>query len=867
MSMQKHHLYYLLLSSFCIWLYAIQPNYAQNGLPGAFVLSPLTSSNSITFRPVTLTATITSTKAISTPLISPTTIISNQVISGNTVSPASVTIIPAKIISDSIIAVTQVITPAPIITQTNLITSSIDPTRPQVTSKRNNFDIVSFEMLGVKEQLLNSPLGSYTLRLGLPASQQLITGTELNLDFNITSLLSNVTPSGSLQVLFNRVLLTELPITELGNKQLSLPISATAFIPQSADGRHEVGFKFQSSSADCNTLSVVIEPSSTLVLARKIVTPLIDLQFLPRPIYQNTFLSDPATFVLPDKPTTTELQAALATANAFGQMTAGGLVFSTTTLSQLTAEQRESTHLIFIGTSQAFPLLQQVTLPAPIGEVGFEATAALPDDGIIQMAVSPWNPEKVVLVVGGNSDLAVFKAGQAISTGEVRISNQPNLAIIADLYNQDDTVYISDFDQTLSDLGYEEQTVLNGGVNKINFPFNMPMGYYINDAAYFNLIYNHSTLFDFSTSNVTVRLNNRSLKSVRLTPDGANPTTLKVNIPRSLVHPGTNDFVVSANLMPDTTNKCMVQNSDDFWFTVWADSSFHLPLKKNPPEIKSVFSLQNYPSPFDFNKTLTTTVFLLPATNSVAWNVATQIAFNLGRRVQTNIAQFKVAFADDIPAELRQNHHFIAIGLPNELPIVSQLKKILPASFEPGSNLAIENGVRIRPRIITGTHIGYLQIVPLPWNGDYSVLMVLGTSNEGLQLANTLLISSSLQSRLKYSLAIIEGTQITMGSLKIDFSPPVTSNTVIPSMVETDTMTTTVEISKPLASNAAPPPKARPSWMFPVIATATLAMFIVILIVISSSWKKYYVLISVRLKKMNISIPTFNIARFYRRKP
>jgi hypothetical protein len=59
-----------------------------------------------------------------------------------------------------------------------------------------------------------------------------------------------------------------------------------------------------------------------------------------------------------------------------------------------------------------------------------------------------------------------------------------------------------------------------------------------------------------------------------------------------------------------------------------------------------------------------------------------QIAFNLGR--SANGAPFDLAMAYDqqIPENVRQNHDLIIIGLPMELAIITELRNALPAPFE-----------------------------------------------------------------------------------------------------------------------------------------------------------------------------------------
>jgi len=66
---------------------------------------------------------------------------------------------------------------------------------------------------------------------------------------------------------------------------------------------------------------------------------------LPKPLFQNSFLPESATIVVPDQPTSGDLQAALAVAAGFGRMTDNKLGLTLTPLSKLPEATRDTSNL------------------------------------------------------------------------------------------------------------------------------------------------------------------------------------------------------------------------------------------------------------------------------------------------------------------------------------------------------------------------------------------------------------------------------------------------------------------------------------------------------------------------------------------
>src|SRR5512139_668793 len=187
---------------------------------------------------------------------------------------------------------------------------------------------------------------------------------------------------------------------------------------------------------------------------------------LPRPIFQRgSIFPVNVVAVVPDAPSAGELQAAMTVASSFGRMSGGEVPISLVTQSGLTPEMRTESQLIFVGKSSSLSLLQGATLPSPLQGKAFATPGMETDDGLLQMAVSPWNTGRAILVVSGNSDAGVIKAAQALSTTNIQTVGDRSLALIADVTpttatGQPNTTLPQEL-SSFRDLGYDALT-MNG---------------------------------------------------------------------------------------------------------------------------------------------------------------------------------------------------------------------------------------------------------------------------------------------------------------------------------------------------------------------------------------------------------------------
>ena len=679
--------------------------------------------------------------------------------------------------------------------------------------------VVSLTLLGeAGDIVLRGPYDSYDIRFTPPPSWSLQPGASLLL--NLDAVFSNADGTSAaaigavLQVSLNDYLISTVFVNQLGEQTALITIPPEALIPYRSDGRHVLRF-FLDASADCrfpHESSVVIKSNSLLDLPHELVAPSTDLAILPRPIYQEgSFLPEAATLVVPDEPSAEELQAAMTVAAGFSRMSSGDLVLPLVPVSALTEETLASSHLVVVGKPAGLGLLNGIDFVSPISAGRVNMVNGQADDGVIELAVSPWNEARVVLYVGGNSEVGLVKAAQALSYGVLQPGEQPSQSLISAI-NPDEIPSNTAVDRTLADLGYIDRSASGYGTSYLEYHFLIPIGQVPGSDPYFNLVYTYSALLDTARSGLMIMLNDQRIGSAIFTEEGAQQVnSLRVSLPDNALKPGDNKLLVQTNLRP--RDFCSDFTNSSLWFNVFSNSLVHLPLIPAQIGISNAqIDLSLYPLPFSSNPTMENIGFVL--TDPASWNIAAQIAADLGDMANGQILRPSVALAGAIPDGYREQHDLIVIGRASEIPLILEMSNVMPAPFEAGSDLATEQSLPISYRLPAGASIGYLELFSSPWNPDKSVLTILGSSGEGLSWAGNSILDSKLRGNLAGNYAVVNRNQIQTTDTRAGFVPNL-SATVVPggdmSVIDLPS----------IPSQAS----ARPSWLLPAIIVNILLTF------------------------------------------
>ena len=691
-----------------------------------------------------------------------------------------------------------------------------------------NEAMVAFSDLGFQETSLVSPFDSTRVLFSVPANWRLVAGGEVQLEYDLSLTGADAglvgtdqNPyGGSLLVTFNDELVSTISLKELGTHTLTLSLPASALASVRQDGRHQLTISLNAQSSCLYNIRaiVVIKPTSTFKLPFEVSSPELNLSRLPAPFHlRNALVPDRTLVVVPNEPDVKELQAAINVMSGFGSLVGESFDFGLATAAELTDDVLADTNLIFVGRPEQFDQLANVQFPLAVeGKKFVNLPAESETDGVIQMAVSPWNESKVAMLVGGNSIEAVTRAAQAVSSGRILIYEDPALAYVADVQLLSETLpVVQDF--TLQSLGYASQTLTGIGLNSAQYLFNASKEQLSSEDALIDLKYFHSGLIDYGFSSFTVELNNQIIASGAFSKESEQLTTLPVKIPPGMLRFGENRLTVSARML--TTTSCDVTGFSNPWLTISDQTNIHLPAGTDTNSTAPLLlDLKQYPDLFMSHSDLGDVAFVFPKSAPATWKIAGQLAYSLGRVANPLISNLEVVYADEIPQQVLDQKSLIVIGKSSTVPFLSQINDQLPAPFDLETDTASESNMQVVYRIPKGMSVGYLELLNSPYNTAKPILVLAGNSDEGLVMAGDTLLVNALRAQLTGVFAVTNGSQIATGSASSVFSAV---GTLVPP--EQSIVTTPVP-----AVSTAPPTLAPPAWLLPLLIASGIAVLLIV---------------------------------------
>ena len=717
---------------------------------------------------------------------------------------------------------------APVVPAATVVPARVFP----VTTNPNDETVFTLERLGLRERVMHGPFDWAGFTFGLPAHWELVEGSQVELDL-FTAFSGPTSPSGrpayigTLDIALDGTLLATVTLDTMGESTVAVPLPTTlpggqAGKTRRADNRRTLSVTLNAPfecdpGVDAHT-TLVVRATSRFVLPHRLTAPPTDLRQLPYPIVQRSVMPDVAVVVVPDTPTPAELQAAMTVAAGFGHMSGGQLTLSLTTDSRATLEQLSSGHLIVVGKINGLPLLNDITLPAP----RLDAVTAAPTDGVVQLAVSPWNVDHVALVVTGDTDTGVVKAAQAVSAGTILVGARPDLAVVTQVEPQRPVAATTPTDRSLAEMGHAVTVMSSVGINTAEYAFDVLPGQATAPGAYFELTYNHSGYLNFGESGVAVSVNDQPVGGMALTPESATGLTRRMAIPPSALREGRNTLRIEAYLIPASV--CAPLNVNNLWFTIQPESRLHLPAGPTGSHVLPVFDLGRYPYPFlESAILLEDTALVVAGDDPTGWETAARLAFDLGRRGKWELAAPTLYFAGDVPPEARAGKHLLIVGQPTQLPILADLHDALPAAIDAETGLPVpQNDRRLDFLLRPGVSLGYLQMFRSPWNAGRAVLTVLGSDAAGYSQAATTL-TTPLRGLLRGNLALVSGSQVVAST--VGAAPPVEPVAAPTEAVETVPTPWPASLSSALAA-----PGGRPAWILLAVFMISGLMIIVLLI-------------------------------------
>ncbi len=698
----------------------------------------------------------------------------------------------------------------------------------------DNRAVFSFEDLRYDDRNLLSPIDTKAYIFGVPPNWKLTAGGEIEIQYDVFlsgADLSRITSGGNpyggnLFVKLNDVLIGTIPFNESGSFKARLQVPEEALVPVIEGGRHllTISLNAQLSCAYDIYAMVTLKSSSFFDLSFEPTSPVLDLARLPSPFYQfNSFVPDSVLVVVPDDPDPLELQSAMDVMSGFGSAIEDVYDINLTTASNLTLDLLSKNHLIFVGMPSAFPLLSDVQFKlTPVNGKFENMPSDAADDGVLQLAVSPWNLNKAIMLVSGNSVTAVLKAAQAVSAGTLITYGDPDLVFVADIQPLAGNLPVVE-NFSLKSLGYTKET-LSSFSSSAEYQFYISRDQVLTREGYVELVYYHSSMSDYEGQLFSVRLNGEVISSINFKEETREVTTVQIKIPPGVLRYGENLFEVVTELV--TIPSCDDTGLSDPWLTVSDETNFHIPSATGSDAIPSISKdLKFFPELFTLSSDLGDTAFVLSKTDPVGWAVAGRLAYELGKSITPAMSSLKVVYSDAISEDVLENNSLIVVGRASNSPFLLDINNSLPAPFDPSSDTANERQMQIVYRIPPGVDVGYLELLPSPFNGENTILVVSGNSDKGIEHSVSALLSSDLQSQLAGVFAVTNGVQVATGNnVSGQFS-----------IVGTGVPNAELVVATPLPDLVGLQEGfAPPVWFIPVMIVSGISILVVIIVVIKT---------------------------------
>ncbi|MBW4460930.1 MAG: cellulose biosynthesis cyclic di-GMP-binding regulatory protein BcsB [Nodosilinea sp. WJT8-NPBG4] len=413
-------------------------------------------------------------------------------------------------------------------------------------------------------------------------------------------------------------------------------------------------------------------------------------------------------------------------------------------LEDLAAEER----LVVLGTPAQQPGLADLTLPFVLknGKFVDDAGKALPDDSGLLMWSTAADNFSPVLVVTGNGEAGVAKAvqylvqpqQQQIATGHGVVVNQagdvptpPDRQWPGYLPEENDFLLTDLTSPTRQPL--DETTVRGSHAPAMEIGFKALPDDRLLRGSKMRLSYSYGPQINPLTSMVDVELDGVSIIGERLTEvKGANHRTLEVDLPGDRITT-TSKLQVNFRLDPRERRSCSRVTDQQLWGTIHSDTSFSL--KRSAITSLPDLNLFKTGYPFTAPQDLSTTAVVLPdAPNNKDVTVLLELAERLGRLSQADSVQLAVYRQADLPEEVRNDRHLVAIGAQPRFPLPELLSE--DGFALRGSGTRQWGDTQVQP-LPDGE--GLMKSVISPWNPQRVVLALSGRDDTGLaQVADLL---------------------------------------------------------------------------------------------------------------------------------
>ncbi|MBN1564052.1 MAG: cellulose biosynthesis cyclic di-GMP-binding regulatory protein BcsB [Anaerolineae bacterium] len=477
---------------------------------------------------------------------------------------------------------------------------------------------------------------------------------------------------------------------------------------------------------------LIIQKTSTITMSLQGRSGPPTLAELPDAIFTQSRLSDPppVVFVLPENPDPVTLTTAAQVAARLGSgLTVDHLPLTFATSNTLTDDQKNTAHLVLVGTPDGLPLIAELddTLLSEEGQLMTSTDEAMaevvdPSAGVVQIIPSPWNAARNVLLVTASAESGLVLAGRAFADADTIQFFSDTYEIIEALQVRpaplEPPAWTTDrvtFDQ----LGDYDRTIEGVGMMGAYYYFRRPSGWILDAGSRLTLHVAFSPTLREADTFMVIYINDIYIGTIDITAgDGDRWVALELparalnNWAQSASSPRSLDLkaMIASPLPHDGCEMFLVETN---WVKIYADSYFDLPHTYDTQP-----DLHSFPYPYvnDVPGNSPVAIVLPIAPTQADYDAALSLAAILGEYAPQDF-DLSLTTADQVTSASHADYHLIMIG-----------QQPLRESFLEGTELPAEVMA-----LLDYPQTGIIQATTSPWNSERSVLMLYGDTELSYQ--------------------------------------------------------------------------------------------------------------------------------------
>ncbi|NFE82417.1 cellulose biosynthesis cyclic di-GMP-binding regulatory protein BcsB, partial [Clostridium sporogenes] len=406
------------------------------------------------------------------------------------------------------------------------------------------------------------------------------------------------------------------------------------------------------------------------------------------------------------------------------------------------ANLKNKLDIIFIGNKNNTPK----NLLALLSK---EEITRIDKDAIIKEVISPYNPDKKLLLLISNNEENMIKASKLLCSRDYMKQMDKDNIMVNDSMDVEDIKDEKGNKVLLSDLGYGNVSLKGPFKQEATFNLNIPKDRFIKEGAKVVINNRYSKNIDFDRSLITVYINDTPIGSKKLDSKAADNDSFEVSIPKDIRNNNNYEIKVVFNLeIKDLF--CTFREGENPWAYILNNSYIHVPYKEGRDAV-----FENYPNPFIYNGGINDlTLVLSDKTTSEELNFAGNIMATIGHDININTGELSAVAAKDLSSKLKKNN-LIVIGTPESNSIIKNLNKNLYIKFNKGFSGFLSNE-KMKFFQDYSSKLASVQLIDSPYNKENKAMIVTSTYTRDLVLAQKYLSDISLVKNLKGNAVTID---------------------------------------------------------------------------------------------------------------